>query len=129
MSDHLKLHEEGDEQITTGLRAIYAAPTGEGYWRDLQARILSRLTEPETIAWWDELDRWVRPALVAAAILLLATGVAMVRSYQAERELAYEDMLTPTALPVETAVRPVQRGREGTFRYIMTRSPVNNRTR
>jgi hypothetical protein len=129
MSDHLKLHDEGDAEVTRGLRQIYAAPTGDIYWRDLQARILSRLTEPATIAWWDELDRWARPALVAAAILLIATGVVMVRSIQAERELAYEDMLTPTALPVETAVRPMQRGREGTFRYIMTRPPINNRTR
>ena len=129
MSDHLKLHDEGDAQITAGLRKLYAAPTGEGYWRDLQARILSRLTEPEAIAWWDELDRWVRPALVAAAIILVATGIAMVRNYQVQSELAYEDMLTPTALPVETAVRPMQRGREGTFRYIMTRPPATNRTR
>ena len=128
MSDHLKLHDEGDEQITRGLRQVYAAPSGDAYWRDLQARILSRLTEPEVIGWWDELDRWVRPALVAAAILLLATGVAMVRSYQAEQELAYEDMLTPTALPVETAVRPLPHGREGTFRFIMTRPSVD-RTR
>ena len=125
MNEHLKLHDEGDEQITRGLRQLYAAPTGDTYWHDLEARILSRLTERETIAWWDELDRWVRPALVAAAILLLATGVAMVRSYQAEQELAYEDMLTPTALPVETAVRPLPQGREGTFRYIMTKPPVN----
>ncbi len=127
MSDHLKLHDEGDELVTRGLRQIYAAPTEDTYWRDLQARILSRLTEPKTIAWWDELDHWVRPALVAAAILLLATSVAVVRSYQAEQELAFEDMLTPTTLPMETAVRPTLHGREGTFRYIMTRPPRGNR--
>jgi hypothetical protein len=121
MSDHLRLHDEGDEQITKGLRAIYAAPSGDDYWRGLHARILSRLTEPESIQWWDELNQWVRPALVAAAILLLATGVALFRSYQVDQEYAYEAMLTPTTLPVETAVRPVLRGREGTFRYIMTK--------
>ena len=127
MSDHLKLHDDGDEQVTRGLRQLYAAPSSDSYWRDLQARILSRLTEPGTIAWWDELDRWVRPALVAAAILLLATSVAMIRSYQAEQEVAFEDMLTPTALPTETAARPMQQGREGTFRYIMTRPPRGTR--
>lgn len=121
MKDHLRLHDEGDEQVTRGLRQLYAAPAGDDYWRDLQARILSRLTEPEAIAWWDELDHWVRPALVAAAILLLATGVAMVRSYQEEREFAYEAMLTPTNLPVETAVRPVRTGPEAAFRYLMTK--------
>ncbi|HEX7940095.1 MAG TPA: hypothetical protein VF483_13995 [Gemmatimonadaceae bacterium] len=121
MSDHLKLHDEGDEQITRGLRQLYAAPSGDAYWRDLEARILSRLTEPEVIAWWDELDRWVRPALVAAAILLFATGVAMIRSFQAERESAYEAMLTPSSLPVETAVRPVRQGPDAAFRFLMTK--------
>lgn len=121
MSDHLKLHDEGDEQVTRGLRQLYAAPEGDAYWRDLEARILSRLTEPEVIAWWDELDRWVRPALVAAAILLLATGVAMVRSYQAEREFAYEAMLTPTSLPVETAIRPMRHGPDAAFRFLMSK--------
>jgi hypothetical protein len=126
MSDHLKLHDEGDERVTAGLRALYAPP-GDSYWRTLEAKILSRLTEPQSIAWWDELDRWVRPALVAAAILLIASSVAAVRNYQAEQELAWEDMLTPTTLPVETAVRPTLRGREGTFRYIMTRPSRGNR--
>jgi hypothetical protein len=121
MSDHLKLHDEGDEEVTRGLRALYAAPTGDSYWRGLEARILSRLTEPATIEWWEELDRWVRPALVAAAILLLATGVAMVRSYQEEREFAYEAMLTPTNLPVETAVRPMRQGPEAAFRYLISK--------
>ena len=123
MSDRLKLHE-GDGEITGGLRRIYAAPADESYWRSLEARILSHLADPPTIQWWEELDRWMRPALVAAAVVLLASGVAMFRAYQSEQDLAYEAMLTPTTLPVETAVRPVLRGREGTFRYLMT-NPAN----
>jgi len=121
MSDHLRLHDEGDQRVTDGLRQLYAAPATEAYWRSLEARILTRLTEPPTVQWWDELDRWMRPALVAAAIMLLASGVAMFRAYEAEREVAYEAMLTPTSLPVETAVRPMMRGPEGTFRYLMTK--------
>ena len=125
MSDHLKLHtDRADDDITRGLRELYAAPASDVYWRSLEARILSRLTEAtHTIGWWDELDRWMRPALVAAAVVLLAAGVAMVRTHQAEQEVASEAMLTPapSALPVETAVRPVlQEQRETTFRYLMT---------
>jgi hypothetical protein len=123
MSDHLKLHTDGgDEDITRGLRQIYAAPEGDVYWRGLEARILSRLTsDAPNIGWWDELDRWMRPALVAAAVVLLAAGVAMFREYQVEQQTTYEAMLTPTPLPVETAVRPVlQEQREATFRYLMT---------
>ena len=122
MTDHLELHDDGDAEITGRLRKVYAAPGDDSYWRSLEARILSRLTEPSTIGWWDELDRWARPALVAAAIVLLATGVAVVRRYQQEQDVAYEAMLTPTTLPVETAVRPMlQSDREATFRYIMTK--------
>lgn len=122
MSDHLELHREGsDDDITRQLRHIYAAPSGEGYWRDLEARILSRLTATPTVGWWDELDRWMRPALVAAAVVLLAASVAVIREYQADQEVAYESLLTPSTLPVETAVRPVLQGhREATFRYLIT---------
>ena len=122
MTDHLKLHSDGDDEITRGLRQIYAAPAGDSYWRGLEARILSRLAAPPSIGWWDELDRWMRPALAAAAVVLLAAGVALFRAYQADQADTYEAMLTPTTLPVETAVRPVLQGqRDGTFRYLMTR--------
>ena len=122
MSDHLKLHTDGaDDEVTRGLRQIYAAPEGDVYWQGLEARILSRLTEAPSIGWWDELDRWMRPALAAAAVVLLAAGVAMFRASQVDQQDTYEAMLTPTALPVETAVRPMlQEQRGATFRYIMT---------
>lgn len=123
MTDHLKLHTDGgDDEIARGLRALYAAPADEAYWRGLEARILSRLTDVPGIAWWDELDRWMRPALVAAAVALIAVGVGLFRQHQMDNDVAYEAMLTPTPIPVETAVRPMLQGqREGTFRYLMTR--------
>jgi hypothetical protein len=122
MTDYLKLHPDGgDDEVTRGLRQLYAAPEGDTYWRGLEARILTRLTSAPSITWWDELDRWMRPALAAAAVVLLAAGVAMVRAYQVEQESTYEAMLTPTSLPVETAVRPMlQDRRDATFRYLMT---------
>jgi len=122
MSDHLKLHTDGgDDEITRGLRKLYAAPEGDSYWLGLEARILARLTSAPSIGWWDELDHWMRPALAAAAVVLLAAGVAMFRAYQVEQDTTYEAMLTPTSLPVETAVRPVlQEKRDATFRYLMT---------
>ena len=122
MSDHLKLHTDGgDDEVTRALRQVYAAPAGDSYWHALEARILTRLTTAPSIGWWDELDHWMRPALAAAAVVLIASGVAMFRAYQVEQDTTYEAMLTPTSLPVETAVRPVlQEKREATFRYLMT---------
>jgi hypothetical protein len=123
MSDHLRLHDDDgpDGDVTRGLRSIYAAPEGDVYWRDLEARILSHLTSAPDAAWWDELDRWARPALAAAAVVVLAAGIAVFRAYQVDQQVTYEAMLTPTPLPVETAVRPMLQGqRETTFRYLMT---------
>lgn len=122
MSDRLRLHDDGgpDRDVTRGLRRIYAAPREDAYWRDLEARILSHLTTAPR-SWSDELDRLARPALVAAAVVMLAVGVALFRAYQVDQQRAYEAMLTPTTLPVETAVRPVLQGqRDATFRYLMT---------
>jgi len=122
MSDHLRLHGEPDDDVTRGLRQIYAAPKEDGYWRSLEARILSHLVSAPSSSWSDELQGLMRPALVAAAVVLMAAGVALFRAHQADQEFAYESMLTPTTLPVETAVRPVGQGkREGTFRYLMSR--------
>jgi hypothetical protein len=122
MSDRLKLHDDGgDSDVTRLLREAYAPPAGEAYWRDLEARILSHVASAPAHGWWDELDHWMRPALVAAAVMMLAGGVAVFRDYQAEQDATYEAMLTPTSLPVETAVRPMLQGqREATFRYLMT---------
>jgi hypothetical protein len=121
MSDRLRLHDDSpDGDLARGLRDIYAAPQGDGYWRGLEARILSHLASAP-VTWSDELDRWARPALVAAAVVMLAAGVAVFRAHQVDRQGTYEAMLTPTTLPVETAVRPVLQGqREATFRYLMT---------
>src|SRR5205823_465914 len=112
----------GDDDVTRALRTLYAAPPDDGYWLGLQARILSAIASaPQTITWWDELDRWMRPALVAAAVVLLAAGVVLFRAREVAQENTYDAMVTPTSLPIETAVRPVlQEPRETTFRYLVT---------
>ena len=127
MPDYLKLHDDdggADPDVVRALRRVYAPPRDDSYWAALESRILSRLVDGAyRIDWFDELDRWMRPALVAAAVVLLASGIALFRQIQVEQQTAYEAMLTPapSALPVETAVRPVlQESRETTFRYLMT---------
>lgn len=113
-----RLHGHDDE-IDRELRAIYAAPASESYWSELETRIMSRVTELD-LGWWGELDRWARPALLAAAMLMLAASIAMFRTHRAETEVAYENILTPGPAPVETAVRPTLEGdREATLRYVL----------
>jgi hypothetical protein len=116
----LTMHNEnGDDDVTRGLRAVYAAPVGEPYWSDLEARIMGRIAEVD-LGWWAELDRWARPALLAAAVLVLAAGVAMFRARQVETQTAYEHILTPSPVPVETVIRPTLEGdREASLRDVV----------
>ena len=120
MSDY-QLHSTDDDagdQVVRGLRSLYAAPAGDAYWNELEARIMARVADVE-LGWWTELDRWVRPALAAAAVLLLAAGVAMFRARQAENDIAVDSMLSGPSVPVSTAIRPsLQDDREARIRYL-----------
>ncbi len=121
MSDLRLVHGHEDDEITRGLREMYAAPSSEAYWGELEARIMHRISGVE-LGWWTELDHWTRPALLAAAALILACSAALFRAHQAEQTTAYEALLAPIPGPLETAVRPMlQDTRDGTARYVLTR--------
>jgi hypothetical protein len=83
-----------DERITGWLRRIYAAPSGPAYWDSLESRIMARLAEIE-LPWWTEFDRWAKPALLAAAALMLAAGIAMYRAQQVDAMSTYSELLAP----------------------------------
>jgi hypothetical protein len=113
-----RLFSHDDDEVVRGLRSLYAAPAGDAYWNELEARIMARVADVE-LGWWTELDRWVRPALVAAAALLLAAGVAMFRAHQDESDIAVESMLASPQLPVSTTVRPsLESDRDARIRYL-----------
>jgi hypothetical protein len=117
MSDS-RLFPNDDDEVVRGLRSLYAAPGGDAYWNELEARIMARVSDVE-LEWWTELDRWVRPALAAAAVLLLAAGAAMFRAHQAEADIAADNMLSAPAVPVSTAIRPaLQDDREARIRFL-----------
>jgi hypothetical protein len=125
---NLTTHNEGDDAEMAGaLRVLYAAPSGEVYWNEMEARIMARIGEVD-LGWWAELDRWARPALIAAAVLMLAAGVAMFRARQVETETAYENILTPSPVPVETVIRPTLEGdREASLRDVVGHKDGSNR--
>ncbi len=114
----IRLFSNDDDEVVNGLRALYAAPSGDAYWNELESRIMARVSDVE-LGWWTELDRWVRPALVAAAVLLLAAGAAMVRARQTEAQIAADNMLSAPAMPVSSAIRPaMQDDREARIRFL-----------
>lgn len=110
--------DDGDDQIAHSLRALYAAPAGDGYWNELESRIMARVADVE-LEWWTELDRWVRPAIAAAAVLLFAAGAAMFRAHVLEGEIAIDNMLSSPSVPVSTAIRPaLDNDRDARIRYL-----------
>jgi len=117
MSD-MRLFPNDDDEVVRGLRSLYAAPAGDAYWNELESRIMARVADVE-LGWWTELDRWVRPALAAAAVLLFAAGVAMFRARQAESDMAVDNMLSSPSVPVSTAIRPaLDNDRDARIRYL-----------
>jgi hypothetical protein len=114
----------GDDDVTRGMRGLYAAPAGHAYWNELESRIMARVAEVE-LGWWTELDRWLRPALVAAAVLVFAAGVAMFRAHQSDTNSAYEELFAPTPVagaPVEASAvqRPAAEPRDNALRFILS---------
>jgi hypothetical protein len=122
----LTMHNDGDDDVTRGLRALYAAPVGEPYWNELEARIMHSIAEVD-LGWWAELDRWARPALIAAAVLVFAASLAMFRAHQVETQNAYENILTPSPVPVETVIRPtLESEREASLRDVVGHKDRSN---
>ena len=114
----IRLLPGDDDEIVSGLRSLYAGPSGDSYWNELESRIMARVADVE-LGWWTELDRWVRPAMAAAAVLLLAAGAAMFRAHQAEGDIAVDNMLSSPSVPVSTAIRPsLQDDRDARIRYL-----------
>ena len=113
-----RLFSHDDDDVVRGLRSLYAAPSGESYWNELESRIMARVADVE-LGWWTELDRWIRPAMAAAAVLLLAAGVAMFRARQAEADIAVDNMLSSPPVPMSTAIRPsLDNDRDARIRYL-----------
>ena len=122
MSD-IRLISNDDDEVVRGLRSLYAAPAGDAYWNELESRIMARVADVE-LGWWTELDRWVRPAMAAAAVLLLAAGAAMFRASRLESDIAVDNMLSSPSVPVSTAIRPaLDNDRDARIRYLFGCSP------
>ena len=97
--------------LTKALRALYAAPGEESYWESLEARILAHVARgAEHSVWWSELADMVRPGLVAAAALILAASVAMVRSQQIEAQSAYATLISPSPTSLGSSSRAPSTG-------------------
>ena len=101
----------GDAELTSALRALYAAPTDERYWDALEARVLAHVAHgDENTVWWAELVEMARPGLATAAALILAASLALVHSRQAEVSNAYASVISAAPSTIEPATRAASVG-------------------
>lgn len=122
MTDHrFAERDRPDDAVVGAIRDLLAPPGGEGYWSELERSIMARLDTAD-LGWWGELTTWARPALVAAAVLILTATAAMLHTRQQATELPYENVVAtgnPLPLPEELSIRPVAQGdREATLRFL-----------
>lgn len=108
-----------DPQVTSALRAHYAAPGSDTYWEGLEQSIMQRLAVATSgvvrelrPSWWSGFAElrgrdWRAVASVAATIAFLAAGAAFVRGQAADakaRELAARAAVeTAMPLPIDGA--------------------------
>ena len=125
MNDQTQRHSD-DDPVARGLRELHAPPGGESYWAGLEARIMARIAVAES-AWWSELGRLARPALAAAAALLIAAALLVFRMRDEKTQIAYEDVLAaPTPISVAGTARSASlqalngEQREETLRFLIT---------
>lgn len=101
----------GDAQLTSALRALYAAPVDDGYWDALEARILAHIAQGgETRSFWSELAEMARPGLAAAAALIFAASLALAHSRQVEVSNAYSSVISPAPTTIGPATRAASVG-------------------
>ena len=104
MTDHRWTPSE--YELTEAMREQYAAPTDPGYWSALEARILAHVARGGQVeGWWSALAGMARPALAAAAVLVLVAGAAVVRTRQLDARNAYASVISAAPPSVETAAR------------------------
>jgi hypothetical protein len=104
MTDHR--WTPSDDELTESLRAHYAAPGDSGYWSALEARILAHVARSAQVeGWWSALADMARPALAAAAILMLVAGAAVVHTQRLDARNAYASVISASPPSVETAAR------------------------
>lgn len=119
--DELRIGPAGREDaLTRALRVAYAPPAEPGYWAALEARIMARI-DRERDAWWHPFGEWVRVGVVAAAVAVVAAGLALQRSREREARVAYHRVVdVPRELPAQIATETTGLpDREATLRYVM----------
>lgn len=87
----LRFPDDAPDSAVAGALRPLLAPPHDDYWGALERAIMARIAE-ERGAWWSALGDWARPAMLAAAVALIAATVLLSRSKSADAAIAYSAM-------------------------------------
>ncbi len=114
-----------DDELTTELRAIVAAPKDDAYWNGLEQRIMARLENHlargrEEKRWWALSAQAYQFGLLAAGLTLIVAASVFLRERALERRMAYETVIeTPSGEPQQVwARRGLVPDRQATLRAV-----------
>ena len=114
-----------DDELTTELRAIVAAPKDDAYWNGLEQRIMARLESHlargrEEKRWWALSAQAYQFGLLAAGLTLIVAASVFLRERALERRMAYETIIeTPSGEPQQVwARRGLVPDRQATLRAV-----------
>lgn len=95
-----------DDDLTRELRAIYAAPSSESWWTELEHRINARI-DAAVIAdeWWTVPERWMRVGLIAAGFAVIVAGAMIMRSQMQVSRMAYQTVVDPASIDLPEVAR------------------------
>jgi hypothetical protein len=123
------LHNEKNDELPESTRAvlgeIYSAPEDPGYWEQLERRILARVRQEGTVAWWSHFPDLMRAGLVAAVASLMLAGFIWFQERRSDERMAEQRLLQPlideVPVLVETMADEPGRTRDATLRYVISR--------
>lgn len=114
-----------DDELHGALRAEYASPDSEQYWAMLERRIMTRIGTDGVREWWSYFAAWSRAGLAAAALALLAAGIATWQSNKAQEQVAVREVLEledELSILTETSgTEPRARRRDATLRSLLSK--------
>lgn len=112
-----------DGELHEVLSAEYAAPSGD-YWATLERRIMARIRNEGVREWWSYLAAWSRAGLAAAALALLAAGIAAWQAHKTHESIAVGELLEVEELSIlsePSGAASTAKRREATLRYLIAK--------
>lgn len=113
-----------DDELHGALRAEYASPSDDHYWAFLERRIMTRIGTEGVREWWSYFTAWSRAGLAAAALALLAAGIAAWQTHKTQERVAAREVLNAEELSILTetsGAEPTMKRREATLRYLISK--------